>query len=357
MHARRFCRARPPGCWRRSGSRPSAGAGIRAAARRPRRRPRPVTVTGTVRNAAGAPVAGAAITVDARADAVATTDAEGRFSVTLAAGVHAHPRRASRVRRGHARDPRRHRRRRGGGHRAQPAPPLRRGRHGGGRPRRLRRADDDARPGPEGDRGAEHRPGDAVPPETGPVDHPVLRLGRDDGLLVHLPAGHSAVAHERHAGRRAAERARGLGVLLRELRRLRQRPRQPAGAARRRHVHGGRGVVRRVDQLREHRLHRSPAGRHPDGRRQLRHRPRQRRAQLGADRRRLPPLRPGRRPGDRRLPRSLGHDAEERLRRRVAADRHVVLQGVRVRRARAEPVVLLRRRRGDARAGSARRTR
>jgi iron complex outermembrane recepter protein len=47
-----------------------------------------VAVTGTVRTLAGAPVGGAVITVDADPQPAGRTDAQGRFSLSLAAGVH-----------------------------------------------------------------------------------------------------------------------------------------------------------------------------------------------------------------------------------------------------------------------------
>ena len=47
-----------------------------------------VTVTGTVCTAAGARVDGASVTVDAQTAPAARTDAEGRFSIALAGGVH-----------------------------------------------------------------------------------------------------------------------------------------------------------------------------------------------------------------------------------------------------------------------------
>jgi iron complex outermembrane recepter protein len=48
-----------------------------------------VTVTGTVRTAAGALVEGAAITVDDRTEVAARTNVQGQFSITLAPGMHA----------------------------------------------------------------------------------------------------------------------------------------------------------------------------------------------------------------------------------------------------------------------------
>ena len=206
-------------------------------------------VGGIVRSASGAPVAGAS--VSAGDGKPVQTGADGRFTLQLPRGRHvlrvAEPSHVAAVR-GHRR--RRPARRRRG--RAESRCALRGGGGRRGGARRCRGPHHQAWPGPRRDRGPEHGTGDAVPAEGGAVGHAVLRLRIVDGILVHVSPRHSADADERHARRRAAQRAGGLGVLLRELRRLRQCHREPPGAAGRRHVDGRRGLVRRIDQLRQH---------------------------------------------------------------------------------------------------------
>ncbi len=202
----------------------------------------------------GVPVAGALVSTD-DGRVTAETGADGWFQIELAMG----PRTLSITRQGYAdltrpidvgAEPlelelRAHRPR-----------PFQRGCDRFGGPGSGRGADFKARHPQSGDRGAQLRPGDAVPAAAGPVGHPVLGFGRAGRLLVHLPARHPADADERHDRRHADQRAGGLGVLLLELRRLRQRRGQHPGTARRRHLLGRRRVVRRLDQLRERRVHR-----------------------------------------------------------------------------------------------------
>ena len=287
-------------------------------------------VSGVVRLATGAPLAGAA--VSAGSGAAAETDDGGRFTLRLPIGRHAlrvsHPA-CEAVTRGdrRSRAPRRPR------HPAHSASALRGSGGRRGRARGCRRADDHARTGPPRDREPEHRAGDAVPAERGAVGHPVLGLRVVDGILVHLPSRHPPDADERDAGRGAAERTGGLGLLLRQLRRLRECDREPPGPARRRDVDGGRGLVRRLDQLRQHRPQGRGVCRRAPGRRLVRHEPGERGGPLGEARRRREALRPGGLPGHGRVPAQLGFDAAQRVSGRHAGYRLVVLQVLRLRRA------------------------
>ncbi len=213
----------------------------------------PVPVRGLVRTTSGMAVAGALVSADD--GRVATeTGPDGWFQIDLAAGS----RTLTITKRGYvdleaAGRCRRHAARRE--RRAHPPRPLQRGRDRVGGARPDRGADFEARHPQGRNRGAQLRPGNAVPAAAGPVGHPVLGFRRASRLFVHLPARHSPDADERHDRRHADQRARGLRVLLLELRRLRQRRGQHPGAARRRHLLGGRGIVRRLDQLRERRVH------------------------------------------------------------------------------------------------------
>ena len=115
------------------------------------------------------------------------------------------------------------------------------------------------------------------------------------------------------------------------------------------HVDGRRGLVRGLDQLRQHRLEGQGGGRCPAGGRLVRHQPGQRGGPLGQAWRRHQTLWPGRIPGHRRVPEQLGLDAAQCVSRRDARYGQVVLQGLRVRGAGSIAARVPGGRRGNAR--------
>ena len=105
-------------------------------------------------------------------------------------------------------------------------------RHGLGHPGRGDGAGDQDRHLGRRDPEGGQRAGDAGASFGRSLRHLLLRVGRAERLLVHLDPRRPDDASQPDVRRGASERPRGLDLLLRELRGLRRRPREPPDPAR-----------------------------------------------------------------------------------------------------------------------------